>query len=141
METAGVAPRDITAIGSHGQTVLHRPDGEPPFSLQRGDPGTLAAATGVINDTLGDFPIVVWAAGDRFHAYVRQVDGRTLTFSAEGNTLVDKGTGTVWDVGRGLAVEGLLRGSVLQVVPSSTAYDWAWRDFYPDSEFYSPLDQ
>jgi len=33
----------ITAIGSHGQTVLHHAAGPDPFSIQLGDPGTLAA--------------------------------------------------------------------------------------------------
>jgi len=97
-----------------------------------------AAAQGVINDRLGDFPIVVWAAGDIFHAYIRQVGERTLTFRAEGEALVDEETGSTWDVARGLAVDGPLKGEVLQSVPGSTAYDWAWRDFYPDSEFYTP---
>jgi hypothetical protein len=97
-----------------------------------------AAAAGAINDALDDFPVVVWAADDRFHAYVRQIDGRTLTFRAEGDNLFDEETGSRWDVARGLAVDGPLRGSVLQAVPSSTAYDWAWRDFYPDSDFYVP---
>jgi hypothetical protein len=96
------------------------------------------ALVGVVNDWLGDFPIAVWAKDDRFHAFIRQVDGRTLTFRAEGATLIDEETGSTWDVARGLAVDGPLRGSVLQGVPSSTAYDWAWRDFYPDSEFYAP---
>ena len=37
----------ITAIGSHGQTVLHHPDKPEPFSVQLGDPGTLAATAGI----------------------------------------------------------------------------------------------
>lgn len=44
---AGVAAQDIVALGSHGQTVLHRPDGEHPFSLQLGDAGTIATQTGI----------------------------------------------------------------------------------------------
>jgi len=47
MNEAGVAATDVAAIGSHGQTVLHRPDDEYPFSLQLGDPATLAARTEV----------------------------------------------------------------------------------------------
>ncbi len=47
MNKAGIGPREIMAIGSHGQTVLHRPDATHPFSLQLGDPGTLAATTGL----------------------------------------------------------------------------------------------
>jgi len=31
-----------------------------------------------------------------------------------------------------------LNGESLQPVPSLSSYDWAWRDFYPDSKFYAP---
>ena len=37
----------ITAIGLHGQTVWHHPEGEYPFSMQLGDPNILAARTGI----------------------------------------------------------------------------------------------
>lgn len=46
MAAGGVGPAEIKAIGSHGQTILHRPDGDDPFSLQLGDPAALAALTG-----------------------------------------------------------------------------------------------
>jgi hypothetical protein len=38
------------------------------------------------------------------------------------------------DLPRGLAVNGPLRGQGLQPIPSLTAFDWAWFDFYPDSD-------
>lgn len=52
---AGVEAGDVTAIGSHGQTVRHRPPGTVtwPFSLQLGDPNTIAALTGIT--TVADF--------------------------------------------------------------------------------------
>jgi len=37
----------VTAIGSHGQTLRHRPWGEIPYTLQLGDPSTLAERTGI----------------------------------------------------------------------------------------------
>lgn len=37
----------ITALGSHGQTIRHRPDGHNPFSLQIGDPNIIAERTGI----------------------------------------------------------------------------------------------
>lgn len=37
----------ISAIGLHGQTLWHKPDGEFPFSLQWGDPNILTAKTGI----------------------------------------------------------------------------------------------
>lgn len=99
---------------------------------------TDAESAGVINDSLGDTPVVLWVSGESFHAYVRQVAGRTLTFRADGEVLVDEETGSTWDPVRGLAKTGSLKGESLQPVPSLSSYDWAWRDFYPDSEFYTP---
>lgn len=96
------------------------------------------AAAVVVNDMLNEFPVVVWAANNNFHAYLRRLDEQTLTFRAEGDRLVDDETGSTWDVARGLATDGPLRGQSLQPVPSSSAYDWAWRDFYPETEFYQP---
>lgn len=42
-----VAPAQIAAIGSHGQTVRHCPTGQTAYTLQLGDPNTLAARTGI----------------------------------------------------------------------------------------------
>jgi hypothetical protein len=95
------------------------------------------AQAGVLNDHLGPIPVVVWAGAADFRAYVRSVAGRTLTFRAGGQgRMVDEQTGSVWDISRGLAVEGELAGEGLQPVPSMTAYDWAWLDFYPESDIY-----
>ena len=44
---AQVPASTITAIGSHGQTVRHRPDAHPPFTLQIGSPARIAQATGL----------------------------------------------------------------------------------------------
>jgi anhydro-N-acetylmuramic acid kinase len=42
LAVAGTAPDSITAIGSHGQTLRHRPRANPPNTLQLGDPSTIA---------------------------------------------------------------------------------------------------
>ena len=39
--------KDIIAIGLHGQTLWHAPEGEYPFSMQLGDPNLLTAKTGI----------------------------------------------------------------------------------------------
>lgn len=46
MHSAGVGAGDVAAIGSHGQTLRHRPDLALPFTWQIGDPNTLAEMTG-----------------------------------------------------------------------------------------------
>ena len=53
---------DILAIGSHGQTIRHRPDTDSPgFTLQIGDPNTIAERTGIT--TVADFRRRDMAAG------------------------------------------------------------------------------
>lgn len=47
MADSGTDARDVSAIGSHGQTLRHRPHGTYPFTLQLGDPSTIAEQTGV----------------------------------------------------------------------------------------------
>ena len=53
--------RDITAIGSHGQTVRHHPDANPSFSIQIGSGSHIAEITGI--DTISDFRSRDLAAG------------------------------------------------------------------------------
>ncbi|HEU0305817.1 MAG TPA: anhydro-N-acetylmuramic acid kinase [Lysobacter sp.] len=55
---AGVAAGDVQAIGSHGQTVRHRPagaafDGAHPFTMQLGDAHVIAERSGIA--TVADF--------------------------------------------------------------------------------------
>jgi anhydro-N-acetylmuramic acid kinase len=72
---ASVAASDVRAIGSHGQTVLHRPQGPARTSIQLGDPHRIAVLTGI--DTCADFRRADLAAGGQgaplapaFHARV-----------------------------------------------------------------------
>jgi len=97
-----------------------------------------AHSAGVINDQIGDVPILLWVSEQNFHAYIRQVGSQFLDFYIEDEQLKDNQTGSTWNPARGLAVEGELKGQALQPVPSMSSYDWAWEDFYPDSDFYSP---
>ena len=96
------------------------------------------AAVQVINDSLGDTPVVVWAENNDFTAHVRRHGDQILTFKLDGDVIVDLETGSVWDLRRGLAKEGPLAGEGLQSVPSLSSYDWAFKDFYPGGDFYQP---
>ena len=58
LAAAGVAATQVRALGSHGQTVRHRPagaafDGRWPFTLQLGDGNLIAETTGIA--TVADF--------------------------------------------------------------------------------------
>jgi len=53
LENNSISFQEVTAIGSHGQTVWHEPHGEHPFSLQLGNASVLAVETGI--DVVADF--------------------------------------------------------------------------------------
>ncbi len=53
LEASGVDRAQVRAIGSHGQTVRHRPLADPAFTLQLGDANRIAEATGIT--TVADF--------------------------------------------------------------------------------------
>jgi anhydro-N-acetylmuramic acid kinase len=53
LRETGVDPGNVRAIGSHGQTIRHRPDAERPFTLQIGNADIIAKGTGI--DCVADF--------------------------------------------------------------------------------------
>ena len=57
----GIGADELRGIGSHGQTVRHRPSASPPFTLQIGDPNRIAEIARV--DTVADFRRRDMAAG------------------------------------------------------------------------------
>ncbi len=61
LEQSQIDASSIVAIGCHGQTIRHRPQLENPFTLQIGDPNTIAYETGIT--TITDFRRKDMAAG------------------------------------------------------------------------------
>ena len=75
LQRAGLPACSVAAIGSHGQTLCHRPHGPHPFTQQLGDPHLIAERTGLT--TVADFRRRDVAAGGHgaplapaFHAAV-----------------------------------------------------------------------
>lgn len=61
IDKAYLKPDQITAIGSHGQTIRHRPRVQRPFTWQVGNASTIAELTGI--KTVSDFRRRDMAAG------------------------------------------------------------------------------
>ena len=64
-----------------------------------------------------------------------QVDGQNLTFSADGDDIVDAETGSVWKI-LGQAVEGPLTGKRLTPIVHANHFWFAWGAFKPDTLIY-----
>ena len=90
LEQGGLGPSDVTAIASHGQTVLHSPSTTPGFTVQIGDPNRIVAATGC--DVVSDFRRADLAVGGEgaplaplFHAaFFRPTEGVTAVLNLGG---------------------------------------------------------
>jgi anhydro-N-acetylmuramic acid kinase len=61
LRQSDIQPDQVRAIGSHGQTIRHRPDAVHPFTLQLGNPSIIATGTGI--DTVAEFRIADMALG------------------------------------------------------------------------------
>ena len=125
---AGVEPSRIRAIGSHGQTLRHRPRPPHRFTLQVGDPNVIAERTGC--DVVADFRRRDVAAGGEgaplmpaFHAAVLGDPGETravLNLGGIGNLTLLPPSGPVRGFDTGPA-NGLMDAWCLE--KTGTAYD------------------
>ena len=82
LEQAGLQAANVRAIGTHGQTIHHSPQSQPPFTWQIGDPFRIAETTGI--DTVAQFRQRDIAAGGQgaplasaFHAACLGHPGRS----------------------------------------------------------------
>ena len=112
-----------------------------PFSILNDSP--------VVNDTVGDEPVLVTFDSNSGAGVVfsRVVDDQTLTFEPfnpeadspdEPLHVQDTETQTRWLALNGEAVEGELAGKNLEQIPTTLSFWFGWKDFYPDTEIYQP---
>jgi hypothetical protein len=94
---------------------------------------------GVVNDSVGDLPVVVAATpGGSLVAYERVVDGETLRFSVADERHLRAG-GSRWERTTGRGVDGPHEGRRLsQANDRSPLFRRAWEDFHPESRIWRP---
>ena len=113
------------------------------------------AALSVINDEVGSAPIAVFSQEGMLSAldaeiiresrripaaaaYSRKLRERVLSFERRGSRIVDRETGSEWDI-FGKAVAGPLKGARLNPADSGVHFAFAWLAFNPDSEIVREL--
>ena len=96
---------------------------------------------GLINDTLGDLPILLLynPALNSASAFSREFADRTLTFtlSAKGE-LFDIESASQWDIELGRAISGPLSGRQLSRLTGPLVFWFAWSDIYSETSVYLP---
>jgi len=116
-------------------------------------PFSLLKEQGVVEDTVGGQPIVVFfqqgatspldgatIASSRevggAGVFAPRLDGRHLHFRQEGKAIVDRETGSQWNL-LGHAISGPLAGKRLTPVVSGTHFWFAWSVFQPATRVYA----
>lgn len=94
LREAGVSARAVAGLGSHGQTVRHRPagpasDGRQPFTWQMGDPHLIAERTGI--PTVADFRRRDVAAGGQGAPLLPALHAALLHSPAEDRAVLNLG--------------------------------------------------
>ncbi len=115
-----------------------------PFSVLKDEP--------VINDEVENVPVVVFSREGTLSVldasviaksktvpsatvYDRRLDGRVLNFELRGDRVVDRETGSEWNL-FGTCVAGPLKDKQLEKPDSGVHFAFAWLAFNPESQIY-----
>ena len=124
-------PNKSLVIGVQVQTE----DGNTQF---RAYPLTYFAETAVINDTLGEVPLLIFHDKMSFATAVfkRNVAQDARTFTLQDRYFVEDNTGTRWNLVTGEAISGKDKGARLERLPAVNIYWFAWARYYPETSIY-----
>ncbi len=93
----------------------------------------------VVNDTYNGSPvlIVLDPRTSTIWPYDRRIDGRTLEFTTgDGGVIVDRQTGSQWQIAKGIASAGPLKGKSLTPALAIISYAKAWKTFHPETTIW-----
>ena len=83
-------------------------------------------------------PLLVCLDRNNFatHVYDRRLGSRELTFTLKKDLLVDRQTGSQWDLQTGKAISGPLQGKQLRPRIGIISFRKAWQNFHPESQYW-----
>jgi len=132
LKKANISGSDITAIGSHGQTIYHAPEMPAAFSLQIGDPNIIAEETGIT--TVADFRRRDIATGGQgaplVPAFHQAIFGQIFDLSKEHITIVNIG-----------GIANITHLSANRTIGFDTGPGNALMDFWIQKNLDSPYDK
>lgn len=143
----------LTDTDTKGMSPMEKVIGARIGELAKTYPYSVTERRRVINDRLGETPVVVFhleGARSALDAsrisqsreegstgvFRRSLDGRTLEFEYRPEGVFDTQTGSRWSI-TGEAVEGPLEGEKLEPVTAGDYFAFAWLVFWPETEIYS----
>ena len=120
---------------------------------QKAYPYSVTREEQVINDTVGDTPLLIIHTDGATSAmdaaqiaeskesgstgvFKRVLGEKELTFAIEDGNIVDEQTQSVWTI-TGKAVEGEHKGQQLEAVTFGDYFAFAWLVFWPETELYT----
>ncbi len=105
----------------------------------RAYPLTHFAETAVINDTLGEVPLLIFHDKASFATavFVRKVGEDVRTFNPQDQHFVEDNTGTRWNLITGETTSGKEKGTRLERLPAVNIYWFAWARYYPETTIYT----
>ncbi|MFB6361090.1 MAG: DUF3179 domain-containing protein [Halobacteriales archaeon] len=137
-EQIGIGANEVpdSEVDLHPKTqVLGVTDGD----AARAYPLEAVAEAGIVNERVGDRPVVVTATADdeTVVGYIRTVDGSVLRFERASQTHLLAG-GSRWEISTGRAVDGPHEGTQLRSASKRGQLFWfAWLDFHPNTTVYT----
>ncbi len=97
----------------------------------------LLTSSGVVNDRMGDLDLVVYFDEESKSAGAWQTQEQR-TFQRKDGAVVDRETNSIWDLKRGLATDGKLKGTRLRAVSAIVSFTNAWKRFHKRTTMWEP---
>lgn len=106
----------------------------------------------LVNDVHESTPLVILFDGSSGAAYAwkRSIGDQVLEFkkpdaenlaAGEVATVIDTATNSQWDLTRGMAVSGPMKGRQLDPIVVIPSFKSAWDEFYPNSSYWRPASE
>ncbi|GIU72701.1 MAG: hypothetical protein KatS3mg003_2218 [Candidatus Nitrosocaldaceae archaeon] len=89
----------------------------------------------IINDSIDGKDIVIISINGLTRAFDRSIDGKTLEFILDDDTIKDRESNSVWNI-EGNAIDGIMKGKKLERLVLEPSFWFSWVSFHKDTDIY-----